>query len=170
MGYEKSLLIRVIIDHTEYCLKSIDILFDTFTADDFNKTINGFPIWQQFYHMLNSIDRILSDPISYEYPSFHIEDMNNLEYKPETQIGKKALYDYFKKIEVESTIYLAGIDETTLIRKSNHKVHYMTKLDHILAQQRHMTWHIGYLHSCAKVLYGQTPEHILVRDKTYDIG
>lgn len=170
MKSEKSTIIKVIIDHTNYCFESINILFDTFIADDFNKTINGFPIWQQFYHLLNSIDRILTDPVQYKYPTFHIEGMNNLENKPETLINKNDLYEYFKRVEAESTTYLASIDEIMLGRKSNHKTIYMTKLDHILAQQRHMTWHIGYLHSCAKVLYGQTPEHILVRDKTYDIG
>ncbi|HOS30966.1 MAG TPA: hypothetical protein PLR39_09150 [Treponemataceae bacterium] len=56
------IVLHVIRDHTNYCFKSIDILFKSFTVDDFEKKINGFPIWQQFYHMLNSIDRILTDP------------------------------------------------------------------------------------------------------------
>lgn len=170
MESEKSILIKVIIDHTRYCFESINILFDTFSTDDFARSVNGFPIWQQFYHMLNSIDRILTDPVNYEYPSFHIVGMNILENKPETQISKSDLYKYYKKIELESTSYLDNITEIVLRKKSNHKSLYMTKLDHILAQQRHMTWHIGYLHSCSKVLYGQTPEHILAKDKTYDIS
>ncbi len=166
---EKSILLKVIIDHIKYCFENIIILFNTFTEDDFSKIVNGFPLWQQFYHMLNSIDRILADPDMYDYPSFHIDGLNNLEIKPETQVSKRELYDYYKKIETESNNYLEDIDESMLEKKSNHKTLYMTKLDHILAQQRHMTWHIGYLQSCAKVLYGHTPEHILVKDKTFTI-
>jgi len=49
-----------------------------------------------------------------------------------------------------------------LLLKSNHKTIEMTRLDHILAQLRHMGFHLGYLHSCAKVMYGKTPEHVLI--------
>ena len=169
MNSERHILTKVIIDHVDYCFENIGILFTTFTEEDFHKDINGFPIWQHFYHMLNSIDRILTDPIEYMFPPFHIANLNTLEYKFKIQISRAILNDYFNEIVQRSTEYLQNIDEETLVKKSNHKTLYLTKLDHILAQQRHMTWHIGYLHSCAKVIYGNTPEHVLVKDKSYMI-
>ena len=155
-------LLSIINRHSENTFKSIDILFDSFSEKDFTEVINGFPIWQQFYHMLNSIDRIFIDPIDYEYPEFHKESMNNLEVESENQNNKNTLFQYYLEIKRNVQKYLSNLKENELYLKSNHKTIRMTKLDHILAQLRHIAWHIGYLHSCAKVKYGETPEHILM--------
>lgn len=155
-------LLSIINRHTENTFKSIDILFDFFSEKDFTEVINGFPVWQQFYHMLNSIDRIFIDPIDYEYPEFHKENMNNPEVQSETQLNKNTLLQYYLEIKRNVRKYLSSINEDELYLRSNHKTISMTKLDHILAQLRHIAWHLGYLHSCAKVKYGEKPEHILI--------
>ena len=112
--------------------------------------------------MLNSIDRIFIDPIDYEYPVFHKESMNKFEVESENQIDKNTLFQYYLEIKRNVQYYLSNLKENELYLESNHKAIRMTKLDHILAQLRHIAWHIGYLHSCAKVKYGRTPEHILI--------
>ena len=155
-------LINVIKRHTENSLESVNILFNTFSESDFEKSVNGFPIWQQFYHMINSMDRIFIDPQNYKYPDFHVENINNLEYSFERTYSKELLYNYFQEVKNRINNYLDNINENELLLKSNHKTIEMTKLDHILAQFRHMGFHLGYLHSCAKVMYGKTPEHVLI--------
>jgi len=155
-------IISVIKRHTKNSFESIDILFNTFSESDFEKSINGFPIWQQFYHMINSMDRIFIDPENYKYPEFHEENINNLEYHFDRAYTKECIYNYFQEVENKINNYLDNINENELLVKSNHKTIEMTKLDHILAQFRHIAFHLGYLHSCTKVMFGNTPEHILI--------
>jgi hypothetical protein len=148
--------------HTDYSIRSIEILFEEFSDEEFGLTVNGFPIWQQFYHMINSMDRIFTDPEEYAFPDFHEGQMHMLETRTDKVLSKTVLYPYFNKVKSAIGEYLDGFDEGRLFEKSNHRTIIMTKLDHILAQLRHIAWHIGYLHSCAKVEHGQTPEHILI--------
>lgn len=157
--------IDIIRDHTAYSFESIEILFDTFDEAAFGEEINGFPVWQQFYHLLNSIDRIFTDPVSYAYPAFHREGLNDLGTKQASSRDRATLHAYFADIMGRVTAYLQILQEKELCQKSNHATIAMTKFDHILAQLRHMAWHIGYLHACAKVKFGNTPEHILVRSR-----
>lgn len=160
--YKPMNIMNILKRHTENSFKSIQILFDTFNDNDFEETVNGFPIWQHFYHMLNSMDRIFTDPKNYQYPEFHIDNINNLENKPIISYSKECIYKYFLDVKDKINNYLDKIFFSKLLKKSNHKTIEMTKLDHVLSQFRHMAFHIGYLHSCAKVLYGNTPEHISV--------
>jgi len=148
--------------HTNNSFESIEILFITFNENDFEKSVNGFYIWQQFYHMINSMDRIFIDPKYYEWPKFHEENKNNLEYYFEKTFTKEYLYNYFQEVKSKINDYLNNINENELLDKSNHKTIEMTRIDHILAQFRHMAFHLGYLHSCTKVMFGNTPEHILI--------
>jgi len=155
-------IIGVLKRHTNNSFESIEILFNTFNENDFEKSVNGFYIWQQFYHMINSMDRIFIDPKYYEWPKFHEENKNNLEYYFEKTFTKEYLYNYFQEVISKINDYLNNINENELLDKSNHKTIEMTKIDHILAQFRHMAFHLGYLHSCTKVMFGNTPEHILI--------
>ncbi|GBU27021.1 hypothetical protein R84B8_00541 [Treponema sp. R8-4-B8] len=155
-------ILKVLKRHTENSFESINMLFNAFSEDDFEKTVNGFPIWQQIYHMINSIDRIFIDPENYVYPEFHKENINNLDYHFDKSYTKECLYNYFQVVKNKIYYYLDYLNEDILLNKSNHKTFNMTKLDHILAQFRHMGFHLGYLHSCAKVLHGNTPVHILI--------
>jgi hypothetical protein len=155
-------LMSILSRHTENSFTSIRILLETFNDDDFTETINGFPVWRQFYHMLNSIDRIFVDPVDYRYPEFHREGMNNIEIACEGGLDKETLFRYFERIEHAVRAYLSSVGESELFERSSHETIEMTRLDHILAQLRHIAWHIGYLHACAKVKYGRTPDHKLV--------
>ena len=155
-------IINILKQHTVNSFESIEILFNTFNEKDFEKSVNGFYIWQQFYHMINSMDRIFIDPENYEYPNFHEENKNNLEYYFEKTYTKEYMYNYFQDVKNKINDYLNKINEKELLIKSNHKTIEMTKFDHILAQFRHMAFHLGYLHSSTKVMFGNTPEHILI--------
>jgi hypothetical protein len=75
--------------HTENSFKSIEIVFNEIDESLFNEEVNGFPIWQQFYHMINSMDRIFTDPENYQYPSFHKDNLNNLDNKSKDNLSKK---------------------------------------------------------------------------------
>ena len=155
-------IINVLKRHTVNSFESIEILFNIFNEKDFEESVNGFYIWQQFYHMINSMDRIFIDPENYEWPKFHEENKNNLEYYFEKILTKECLYNYFQEVKNKINDYLENINENELLNKSNHKTIEMTKFDHILAQFRHMAFHLGYLHNCTKVMFGNTPEHILI--------
>lgn len=157
-------LIEALLRHTQYSFESIEILFSTFTEHEFSDSVGGFPIWQQFYHLINSIDRIYTDPKEYSFPAFHREGMHMLENAAEECVSKHTLLEYYQRVKSQVLSYLETADSRELFEKSNHKEISMGRIDHILAQLRHMGWHIGYLHCCAKLLHGRTPEHILVKN------
>jgi hypothetical protein len=150
--------------NTDWCFESIQALFSTFDENAFSRTINGFPVWRQFYHMLNSLDRIFTDPLQYEYPPFHSENLNSLETKPDKALTRDELNGYFGKIRTMIYHYLQTIGEDVLFQPGHNVTYQWIKLDHILSQFRHISWHIGYLSACAKSVFGETPEYILLKN------
>ena len=78
----------------------------------------------------------------------------------ENKLTKEEIMDYYIKVKNKIQKYIDELDDKILdeiIRLNEMK---LTKLELILAQLRHIFYHIGYLHCCIKIEKGETPEYI----------
>ncbi len=140
-------------------LNNIDNLFSFIPENLYNKKINGYLIWKQLYHMLNSIERNFIDPNNYQYPEFHEDKLNSLDYKSEKELNKKILYDYYLTIKEKLLIYLNELTDKKLLDIIIFRNMKLTRLDFILSQYIHIMWHLGYLFSCMKIETDEMPEY-----------
>ena len=141
-------------------LLNIENIFTLFPENIYNKKINGYFIWKQIYHMLNSLERNFIDPIKYKYPDFHEEKLNSLDFNSKKKLDKKTLENYYKNIKEKILNHLNSLDDDRLLEVINFNNMRITKLDFILSQFIHVMWHIGYLHCCIKSEINKTPEYI----------
>ncbi len=151
---------ELIINQTKVLLKNIQTTLDYISDDFYYKKINGFLVWKQAYHQLNSLDRNFIYNPDYEYPSFHTEGLNKIEHENNEIIEKKVLLDYFSKIRKDIELYLESLDDSQLAEKIKFMDMELTRFDMILAQFRHVMWHIGFLHCSIKLDAGTMPEYI----------
>lgn len=80
----------------------------------------------------------------------------------ETQriLSKKELVNYYQNVKTKVTTYIHNLTDTTLLDKIVINNNQYTRLELILAQLRHVFYHVGYIHCCVKLEKGDTPEYI----------
>lgn len=154
---------------TEIVLGNIDFTFSAIEDGLMKKEVNGFPVWRQMYHLLNSIDRIFTVPENYSYRDFHVDGLNSLVKQTEVELDKATLIKYFQGIKEQIRIYLDSLDDEKLLEEVICQEMRLTRFDLMLAQIRHITWHLGYLHACIKVETGSCPPYVGVSKEYYPI-
>jgi hypothetical protein len=140
--------------------QNIDEIFGVLSNENLSTSISGFPFWKQMYHLLHSMDQNFIDPNQFKQPAFHIKNMNFMEIKTNVILKKEQLYSYFLEIRSRLEKYLNLLDDNILNEIIVFRNMQLTKMELILAQFRHIFYHIGYLHCCLKLLNGETPEYI----------
>lgn len=161
--------VQILEKQTDIILMNIDFTLSFIGNGLYDKRINGYIISKQLYHMLNSIDRIFIAPDNYSYPDFHIEGLNSLDQQSESILDKQTLCDYFSSIKEKVSSYLKNMNDNKLLEEVVCQEMKLTRFDLILAQMRHITWHLAYLHSCLKVETGNMPNYIGVNKDLYPL-
>lgn len=151
-------LIEIIFQQTKILFENVQETFNSIPDAEFDKVIIRAPHWQQFYHMLHSLDQWFINPNDYIEPDFHEPGMNYFDKKPQKSLSKSELVNYFNTIKEKTVKYLEGLDTASLKEcPVNCK---FTRLDLILSQFRHLMYHIGFLHSCILYDTNKMPEFI----------
>lgn len=140
--------------------ENVDVLFSSFDQNDFEKKLGGFVVWKQFYHLVHSIDKNFIDPSSFVEPSFHIEDLDIIYLESEKCLSRTEILDYYNEVRVKIERYLNEITDEFLEYMVKFRGQEFSRLDLILAQFRHIFFHVGYLHCVKKIDSGQTPEYV----------
>ena len=139
---------------------NIEILFKSISENDFNMVKGGFVVWKHFYHMIHSIDKHFINPELFIEPLFHIKNLDIINYENDTHLTKEQLLVYYEQVRIRTLNYLNNLTENILNETIVFKNMTVTKLELILAQLRHVFYHIGYLHCCIKIEKGETPEYV----------
>ena len=85
------------------------------------------------------------DPFHYIEPEFHEEGMNSLYQASAKSLSKPELIHYYKKIKQKIEKYLDELTDELLAEfPEGCKFNRLTL---ILAQSRHLMYHIGFIHS-----------------------
>lgn len=138
---------------------NIQYIFDALNDENIDSRVGVFPLWKQVYHMLHSIDRNFIDPGNYAEPAFHEKNLNVIFMDSARSLTITQLRDYFGQIRSKISGYLDSLTDAFLEETIVFRDMKLSRMELILAQFRHIFYHIGYLHCCFKLLNGETPEY-----------
>jgi len=147
-------------NQTIQIFQNIEILLEAIPSNEYDTIKGGFRTWKHFYHLLHSLDKNFIDPSNYVEPEFHKKDLNILYLEDENKLSKSKIEKYYINVKNKIQKYLNELKDETLENKIVFNDTEFTKIELILAQLRHIFYHIGYLHCCIKLEKGETPEYI----------
>ena len=147
-------------NQTRQIFQNIEILLEVIPADEFDTIKGGFKTWKHFYHLIHSLDRNFIDPGNYVEPEFHKKNLNIIYLEDENKLTKDEIEKYYENVRNKVQEYLNELKDETIEDKIIFNGMELTKIELILAQLRHVFYHVGYLHCCIKIEKGETPEYI----------
>lgn len=115
----------------------------------------GAPCWRWAYHALHSADKWFINPFVYEEPAFHEECMDNPENPTEVILSDEQLLQYLDQIEDKTLSYLDGLTDEMLYEKPENCIY--TRMELVLRQFRHLSFHTGMLNGQTAVATGHFP-------------
>jgi hypothetical protein len=154
------MLVESIRNQTKQIFQNIDILLDVIPEKEFDSTKGGFKTWKHFYHLIHSLDKNFIDPGNYKEPLFHKKNMDIIYFEDNNKLVKDEIEKYYYDVKLKTDGYINSLNDKMLEEKIIFKDKEYTRLELILAQLRHIFYHIGYLHCCIKTEKGETPEYI----------
>jgi hypothetical protein len=137
--------------------KNVKETLEIVPSSKFNDLTCGQPYWRHFYHLIHSIDQWFVDPNNYVEPMFSEKGLNKLEGKPQKKLSKTLLMKYFKIVENKIIKYIGTLDDSVLSKKAKNSK--FAKLEYIIGQNRHVLYHVGFIHACVKKETGIWPEY-----------
>jgi len=147
-------------NQTKQIFQNIEILLNVIPANEFDAIKGGFKTWKHFYHLIHSLDKNFIDPGNYAEPEFHKKNMNIIYLEDENKLTKDEIEKYYERVKNKIQKYLDELKEAALENTIMFNGMELTKMELILAQLRHIFYHVGYLHCCIKIEKGETPEYI----------
>ncbi len=140
--------------------QNIEIVLDALQAEEFASRKGGFATWKHLYHLIHSLDKNLIDPSSFAEPDFHRKNMDIIYLDTEPALTKSQVEAYYLSVKEKVHAYLGTLTDSKLEEVVVFRDLKLTRLELILAQLRHVFYHIGYLHCCLKLERGETPEYV----------
>ncbi len=113
------------------------------------------PCWRWAYHALHSADKWFINPFVYEEPPFHEEGMDNPNTPASVVLSDEQLIDYLERIEKKTMDYLDTLTDEMLYEKPENCPY--TRMELVLRQYRHLSFHNGMLNGQTAVATGQFP-------------
>ena len=147
-------------NQTIQIFQNIEILLDTIPVNEFDSLKGGFKTWKHFYHLIYSLDKNFINPCNFEDPEFHKKNMSIIFLNDSNNLSKNEIENYYRTVKEKIQNYINALNDETLEEKILFKEMCLTKLELIIAQLRHIFYHVGYLHCCIKMEKGETPEYI----------
>ena len=109
----------------------------------------GSPAWRYVYHTIHSADKWYFNPEIFTEPEFHEAGMDNPDNPCNQVLSDEELLEYLERVRLKTMDYLDSLTDELLYERPK-KCHY-TRLELILRQFRHISFHTGMLN-------GQTTE------------
>ena len=151
-------LIEIITEQTRILFENIQETFNALSEDQMDKFIFDAPLWKHIYHMLHSLDQWFINPYIYDNPDFHEYGMNSFKIETDKGLSKENLVTYFSDIEEKIYLFLNNLNDRSLIETPENC--NFTRLTLILAQYRHVMYHIGFITSILHYTEEKRPKFI----------
>ena len=128
----------------------------------------GAPCWRWAYHALHSADKWFINPFDYEEPPFHAEGLDNPDNPSDVVLSDAELLAYLDSIEKKTIDYLRTLTDEMLYEKP--KGCKYTRMELVLRQYRHLSFHTGMLNGQTALAKGQFPVWVSETDQYPDDG
>jgi hypothetical protein len=137
--------------------QNIENIFGAVSEESMGSTVGVFPLWKQIYHLLHSMDQHFIDPADFSEPVFHTKNLNVIFLDMGDPLSRGQLINYYKQVRAKLEAYLRELTDAALNETIRFRDMEPTRLELLLAQFRHIFYHVGYLHCCLKLINGETP-------------
>jgi hypothetical protein len=135
----------VISEQTRILFTNIEAIFNAIEESDiYNQDICDWPLAEQIYHTLHSMDQWFINPYEYKESEAVLHRTENNEV-----FTKIELVDYYVSVKLKIMKYLETLSPATLL--GNPVGCQFSRLALILGQYRHFMYHIGLIHGCLRV-------------------
>ncbi len=158
-------LVKIIKDAVQPNFLNIKSSLKTYDRD---AICCGSPCWRWAYHALHSADKWFINPGDYEEPSFHEEGMDNPDNPTSVVLSDEQLLLYLEHIEKKTLDYLDTLTDEMLYQKPDNCPY--TRMELVLRQFRHLSFHTGMLNGQTAVATGQFTMWVSDADKYVDDG
>ena len=128
----------------------------------------GAPCWRWAYPALHSADKWFINPFVYEEPIFHENGMDNPENPTSVILSDAQLLSYLDLIEKKTMNYLASLTDNMLYEKPENCIY--TRMELVLRQYRHLSFHTGMLNGQTAVATEKFPMWVSETDQFVDDG
>ena len=135
---------------------------------DRNALCCGAPCWRWVYHALHSADKWFINPNDYEEPSFHEEGMDNPDNPTSVVLSDQQLLAYLDAVEKKTMDYLDSLTDEMLYEKPEGCRY--TRMELVLRQFRHLSFHTGMLNGQTALATGRFPMWVSETEKYVDDG
>ena len=158
-------LVSIIKDTVKPNFLNIKTSLETYDRD---ALCCGAPCWRWAYHALHSADKWFINPFDYEEPSFHEEGMDNPDNPTSVILSDEDLLAYLDHVEKKTFEYLDNLTDEMLYQKPD-KCPY-TRMELVLRQYRHLSFHTGMLNGQTAIATGKFPMWVSETSKYVDDG
>ena len=128
----------------------------------------GAPCWRWAYHALHSADKWFFNPFIYEEPSFHEDGMDNPDNPTSVVLSDEELLSYLDRIEAKTMDYLDSLTDDMLYEKPEKCIY--TRMELVLRQFRHLSFHTGMLNAQTALATGKFPMWVSETERYIDDG
>lgn len=125
---------------------------------DRNAPVCGVPAWRYVYHTIHSADKWFFNPFVYKEPPFHEEGMDNPDNPCTVQLSDNELLEYLGRVKQKTFDYLDGLTDSELYQCPENCT--FTRMDLVLIQFRHISFHTGMLNGQTVELTGRFPVYV----------
>ena len=118
----------------------------------------GVPAWRYVYHTIHSADRWYFNPNVFTEPEFHEEGMDVPDNPCTIVLSDEELLEYLERVRRKTMEYLDGLTVDMLFECPEKCG--LTRLELILRQFRHISFHTGMLNGQTVELTGRFPVYV----------
>ena len=156
---------EIIRDQTDKAVWEVQNVIDCIPDEMWDREYCGMPLWKHVYHTLHSLDLWYINPNdpNYSEPSFHTENLNNLDAVSEGRLTRPQINDYFSGIKSKLKVYLGSLTDGQLLEYPECCEY--TRFTLIMAQFRHLHSHMGMLMGFIIQATGQWPTVLGLKTK-----
>lgn len=158
-------LCKIIKDTVKPNFLNIRTSLQTYDRDAF---CCGAPCWRWAYHALHSADKWFFNPFVYEEPPFHEDGMDNPDNPTNVVLSDEDLLSYLDRIEKKTMDYLDSLTDDMLYEKPEKCIY--TRMELVLRQFRHLSFHTGMLNGQTALTTGKFPMWVSETDSYIDDG
>lgn len=148
-------LCEIIKEQAEANFLNLETAIKTY---DRNLPVCGAPAWRYVYHTIHSADKWFFHPFVFDEPPFHEDGMDNPDNPCTVVLSDMDLLEYLKKVKQKTFDYLDTLTDKELYECPEGCE--FTRMDLVLIQFRHMSFHTGMLNGQTIERSGKFPIYV----------
>ncbi len=109
-------IVKSLSGNLQFTFSLVDKFLEICPDEIWSKKFGGWPVWQQIYHPFASVDFFLRPPEAPAEPPLLEEGVAELRVTPPQAPDKRMLSEFIAKSQARVMLYVATLNDATLIR------------------------------------------------------